>query len=520
MDTHTFLQVLIDALPIPVFYKDLSGRYTGCNRAFCDLIGRPREELVGRTVYDIAPVDIADTYFQKDRELFASGGIQVYEWKIRDQKGQVREVIFHKATFVNETGEPAGLIGAIFDITESKKMEDALRRSEQQFKTLVANVPGIIYRCANDPHWTMQYISDEIQTISGYPADEFVNNRVRSYASVIHPEDQAMVDRIVQEGVKKRQPYTIEYRIVHARGAARWVYERGQGVFDKKGKLNFLDGVILDMSELKTAQEELRRTYELLMKTQNQLVAAAKMEVVGKLASGVAHEVKNPLAIILMGIDYLRHELKGEKHKNIHAIGKDMHEAAVRADRIVNDLLDFSKASELTLSSCSIHEVLEKSLFLVKYQMDKNRIEFKKNLSPDLPQVVVDENKIIQVFVNLFLNGIQAVGPKGSLELMAYEKKFAEASEGIGRRRSDHFYLGEPVVVVEISDTGPGIPPDILENIFDPFVTTKRFQGGTGLGLSVVHNIVDMHKGVIKIENKKGGGVRATVMLKMRPQGT
>lgn len=517
MDTYNFLQVLIDSLPIPVFYKNIQGQYIGCNRAFGDMIGLPREQLIGKTVYDVSSQEMADMYFQKDKELFEHPGMQVYEWKVRDQKGQLREVIFHKATFTNEAGELSGLIGAIFDITESKKMEDALRRSEQQLKMLVANVPGIIYRCANDPHWTVEYISDEVEAITGYPAAEFVNNRVRSYASVIHPDDQDMVDRIVQEGVEKKSAYTIEYRVLHAQGAVRWVYERGQGVFDDTGKLSCLDGVIMDITELKVAQGELRKTYEMLMKTQSQLVSAAKMEVVGKLASGVAHEVKNPLAIILMGIDYLRHELKGEQYKNIHAVGDDMREAAVRADRIVKELLDFSKASELTLSSCSIYDILEKSLFLVKYQMDKNRIELKKDIAQELPQVVVDENKIIQVFVNLFLNAVQAMGVKGTLTLKVYETKFSQASEGIGRRRGDHFYLGESVIVVEVSDSGSGIPQDVLENIFDPFVTTKRFQGGTGLGLSVVHNIVDMHKGVIKIENKKNRGVRATVMLKSRP---
>ncbi|MBN2482841.1 MAG: PAS domain S-box protein [Candidatus Omnitrophica bacterium] len=515
MQNYNFLQVLIDSLPIPIFYKNREGQYVGCNRAFTELVGMTRQELVGKTVYDIGPKEIADTYFQKDNELLETPGVQVYEWKIKTSQGEIREVIFHKATFTDEEGGVAGLIGAIFDVTENKNMENALRQSETQLKTLVANVPGVIYRCANDPDWRMEYISQEIEALSGYPAGEFLNNSVRTYASIIYPDDRQMVDDIVQAGVSGKKPYTIEYRVCHSSGGIKWVYERGQGVFDPAGNFLYLDGVIIDITELKNTQEELRRAYEVLMNTQSQLVAAAKMEVVGKLASGVAHEVKNPLTTILMGIDYIRHEFQGAECENIQMVIRDMGEAVTRADRIIKELLDFSKTSELNLAAYPVNELLEKSLILVRFQLDKSRIKVNKDFDEHIPPVVVDENKLIQVCMNLFLNAIQAMPAQGVLTLRTYAKVLSESGDGVGHRRTDTFRIGEEAVFVEIEDTGCGIPQEVLESIFDPFVTTKRLQGGTGLGLSVVNNIILMHRGTVTVENKKDTGAKVTIRLKV-----
>ncbi len=152
-------------------------------------------------------------------------------------------------------GSPLLMIGAVQDVTEQVEAQQALRESEQRFKTLVQNIPGISYRCACDEHWTMQYISDEVQNVVGYPAADFVGNAVRSFASVIHPDDRQLVEAAVARGVKARRPFTIDYRVVHADGATRWVYERGQGIFTDAGELAGLDGVIVDVTEQRVAQE-------------------------------------------------------------------------------------------------------------------------------------------------------------------------------------------------------------------------------------------------------------------------
>ena len=133
-------------------------------------------------------------------------------------------------------------------IAQCIRRDNEIRQSTNRYATLVANIPGAVYRCANDVYWTMEFISEQIEELTGYPATDFINNAVRSYNSVIHPDDVLKVVDAVNEGVKNHRSYTIEYRVQHKNGSAVWVYERGAGVYDEDGTLLWLDGIIFDFS--------------------------------------------------------------------------------------------------------------------------------------------------------------------------------------------------------------------------------------------------------------------------------
>ncbi|MHC4584473.1 MAG: GAF domain-containing sensor histidine kinase, partial [Planctomycetota bacterium] len=150
------------------------------------------------------------------------------------------------------------------DITERKKAEEVFKNKEEQFRTLIENIPGASYRCACDETWTMEYISDEIENISGYPATDFLDNSVRSYSSIIDPEDRKISDAIALEAIANKEKFIIEYRIITSDGSIRWIHERGQGIFDEEGKVVHLDGVILDITNRKKAEEELYHQTQLL----------------------------------------------------------------------------------------------------------------------------------------------------------------------------------------------------------------------------------------------------------------
>jgi PAS domain S-box-containing protein len=129
------------------------------------------------------------------------------------------------------------------------RMESECKLSAERYYALINNIPGVVYRCANDEAWTMQFMSNQITELSGFPAEEFINNAVRTYASIIHPEDVLHVFRKVQDGLERRKPYVIEYRIRHKDGSIRFVWEKGQGVFNHEDELNYLDGVIFDVTD-------------------------------------------------------------------------------------------------------------------------------------------------------------------------------------------------------------------------------------------------------------------------------
>ena len=159
--------------------------------------------------------------------------------------------------------EGDSLVGAVVvfrDVSDRTRAEAALEYTEQRFRSLVANIPGAVYRCACDADWTMQFLSEAIVNICGYPASDFIDNLVRSYASVIHPEDRLLVQEVVGKAVLAKRPYELEYRLVRPTGEVRWVYETGQGIFSEDGRLRWLDGVIFDITGRKLADEALHQS--------------------------------------------------------------------------------------------------------------------------------------------------------------------------------------------------------------------------------------------------------------------
>jgi len=257
---------IIDASPVPYALNDEKQNITYLNPAFIQTFGYDLNDIP--TLSDWWPRAypdpdylnwVAATWQQHLEEARRDGTpFKPLELVIRCKDGSNRTVLVSAAS-LTESFKGNHLV-ILYDITERKKMERSLADSESRYRTLVENVPGVTYRCKCDEYWTMKFISQEIESLSGYSSGDFLENAIRSYASIIHPEDVAIVDQAVLEGVNNRRTYTIEYRIVHASGSIRWVYEKGQAVFDNDGNVKWLDGVILDLTESKRAEQLLRNS--------------------------------------------------------------------------------------------------------------------------------------------------------------------------------------------------------------------------------------------------------------------
>jgi PAS domain S-box-containing protein len=272
------------------------------------------------------------------------------------------------------------------------------------------------------------------------------------------------------------------------------------------------------LADLTTAHEELKATHEELKGTELQLIQAAKLESVGILAAGVAHEVKNPLQTILMGLDYLANNLPGGDN-NTTMVLSEMRDAVTRANTIVRELLQLSAAKDFEPKAEDLNCVVERSLWLMNNEIMALQINVVRELGTDLPRVRLDRSKMEQVFLNLFHNALHAMSPGGVLTVTTRQCRFGEDLK-LGRPAFARFKPSELVVIAEVQDTGKGIPEENLPKIFDPFFTTKPAGVGTGLGLSVVKRIMDLHGGAVDIRNAPRGGVVVTLMLRTEPERT
>jgi len=242
--------------------------------------------------------------------------------------------------------------------------------------------------------------------------------------------------------------------------------------------------------------EDQRARMEELRRTQQSLVQSAKLAAIGELAASVAHEINNPLTVILGNSQLLLYQLPADsaEHKKAASIETE----ANRAGRIVRDLLDFSRRREPTRAPVSVHEVLERSLDLIRPKLKTAGVEVERVFNVGLPPILGDRDQLTQVFVNMVTNAVDAMDGGGSLTVET------------GLQQGDD---GRQMVGVSFTDTGHGISPEQIGRIFEPFYTTKAEGRGTGLGLSVSLGIVRSHGGTIDIESKPGVGTTIRIRL-------
>jgi two-component system NtrC family sensor kinase len=231
-------------------------------------------------------------------------------------------------------------------------------------------------------------------------------------------------------------------------------------------------------------------------KARHKLIQSEKLAALGTVAAGVAHEVKNPLAIIVQGIAFLKTSLYNDAR--LLDVVDRIEKSALRADNIVRGLLSFSREISLKMEEMDIAPVIDETLSFMDDQIRHKNIHVKRLYASDLPKIIMDNNQIKQVFTNIFMNAIEAMQEGGILGIRTLQKK----------DETDQAY-----VRVVVSDTGEGIPEDRIRRIFDPFFTTKNAEGNTGLGLSITKGIIDKHHGTIEIESEPGRGTRVLIGL-------
>ena len=431
-------------------------------------------------------------------------------------KGQMDEVLLHRAVRYS---------------IERKRVERALRDSEAFYQSLVENLPQYIFR--KDVQGRFTFANRRFCVELGKTLNEIVGRTDADFfAAELAAKYQADDQRVIAAG---KLFETVEEHTPPG-GEKEHVQVVKSPVFDAHGKIIGTQGIFWDVTarvraeeKLKRAHADLARSREDLLRTladlqrvhnrfkeaQLQIVEMEKMQSIGQLAAGIAHEVKNPLAILRMGIDFFTAGPAATEAPGATVLA-DMNDALHRADSIIMGLLDFSAPGKVDLRPGDLNTLLRSSLNQVKHELMRAQITVATEFCDNLPPALVDATKIKQVFVNALTNAVHAMPGGGTLTVRTYLKKLTpeEAKPSPGARQTHEFRVGVRVLVTEIDDTGTGVPDDKLARVFEPFFTTKEAGKGTGLGLTVSRKIVELHEGSIQLQNLDPSGARITVTLR------
>ena len=323
-------------------------------------------------------------------------------------------------------------------IAQSKEpANEATFESEQRYKHLLASVTDYVYAVmVENGRAVATFHGPGCEAVTGYTSEEFKADQTLWYR-MIREEDRLAVLEQAERILRGEEPLPLEHRIIHKNATERWIRNTTVPRKDAQGQLVAYDGLVYDITERKQAEErltrahaelkaneealkrtleELKRANQQLKETQLQLIQAARLESVGALAAGVAHEVKNPLQTLLMGLDYLVANCPAA-NENIAMVLTDMRDAVTRANSIIRGLLQLSTPTDFEMRAEDLNASVRRALRLVNAQVIASNVSVARKLDPHLPRVKVDRGKIEQVFINLFINALQAMSSGGVLAI-------------------------------------------------------------------------------------------------------
>ncbi|WP_198141335.1 PAS domain-containing hybrid sensor histidine kinase/response regulator [Verrucomicrobium spinosum] len=476
--TADLLTAVVESTPDALFVKDVQGRYLLFNEGAARVVGKRSEEVVGHDDSALFGPSDVEVIRRHDRQVMATGETTTSE-EMLTSAGVTRTFLATKSPYRDSGGEIVGIVGISRDITERKLAEEKLR---EQATLLDKAKDAILVR---DLHHKLLYWNRGAERIYGWQADEVLGASVKELLY----DDPAAFEAATAETLVKGE----------------WAGELSQR--QKSGK-------ILDMNcHWTLVRDDAGQPKSILAintdstdrkKLEKQFLRAQRMESIGTLAGGIAHDLNNVLTPIVMSITLLR---AGETSEEKLAVLDMVEKSANRGAQLIKQVLTFARGVE--------SRTVVVQLRLLLYEVEKicsetflKSIQIRVKSAPDLWPVLGDPTQLHQVLLNLCVNARDAMHHGGTLTLQAdnvvldehYAATSVEAKPG-------------PYVVLQVSDTGAGMSPEVIDRIFEPFFTTKETGKGTGLGLSTTLAIVKSHGGFLKVHSERDVGTRFQVYL-------
>ena len=470
---------------------DSDGNVVFWNPAAERMFGYSNDEIKGRSAHELLmPKKYMAQYEQGYATYKRTGkGLTVgktLELSARRKDGS--EFPIEIAVAPISKNEEFGAVATIRDITKRKKSEEKLRRSEKQAQAAIEAARGISFSCnvvTGKVEW-----GGTIEEITGIPRKEFAKVDIDEWVERIHPEDRNQTLSVLNDAIQNEDRTTAEYRFRTDKG---YVIIHSVCLTQRlDGEPVRLIGIMQDVTSRKKAEEEKRRI-------EKRLLQAQRLETVGTLAGGIAHDVNNILQIITTNTFLLRDDL-GKAHQGQESISSILR-AGKKAAALIEQLLAFSRTGQIEATPFVFRGVVEEVVDLFRKSLPPG-IKIQENIAPDVGCVMGDPGQIYRVLINLANNGIASMSEHGGILRINVEPvKLTEdrPTELESLPPGSYFQLS-------VSDTGHGISKEILSHIFDPFFSTKEVGQGTGLGLSVVHGIVTAHGGAVIVRSELNQG--------------
>ena len=458
------------ALPDAVIVTGTDRRVLAANEAGAQLLGLTTADIVGQAVADlVSPNERRHVASCEDRVL--AGEPQRYDTRVINHlTREERDVAVSSGPF-RVNGDLIGTVATLRDVTDPKRAQDTLARSEARYRHLVESASDAIVTLDANGRFTT--VNQAAEIISGFRREELVG---QWFAPLLPDDDLPKALAHFQQALSG-ETGLFESQFYRKDGEVRTI----SITYSTPQKDEEVLCLIRDVTDQKMLQE--------------QLIQSEKMSAIGQLVSGVAHELNNPLA----GISAFAQLLLAEKRfpPDQRTAAETIYSEARRASRIVQNLLTFARQHKAEKVLTAINQVLDDTLELRGYELRVRGIDVRREYEEPLDETMADAHQLQQVFLNLITNAEQAM----------------EQREGHHHQLTVRTRRNGDSVRIEIEDTGGGIPPNLIERIFNPFFTTKPTGSGTGLGLSISLGIVREHEGRIWAENAPSSGARFIVEL-------
>ncbi|MBW1955377.1 MAG: PAS domain S-box protein [Deltaproteobacteria bacterium] len=482
------LRTILDNIPVMITMYDSKGRMLLLNKEFERLVGWGKEDA---EKVDLMKEVYPDPEYRKKAWAFMiSARAEWQDFKVRTRKGDIVE-----SAWRNVRLSDGSQIGIGVDIRELRAAEQALRESKKRFDLLVNRLNDVVWSANADGSQAID-INQAFEKVYGRTVDEYRSNP-NLWIEVVHTDDRKIAEASAEQLFTNGQAQA-EYRIVRPDGEIRWLRDRKSLIFDDAGRPIQMGGIANDITEIKQqekAQEKLRA----------QFLQAQKMEAVGRLAGGVAHDFNNMLSIIIGRAELAM--MKLEPSDALYAELDEILKAGQRSTDLVGQLLAFARKQTASPRVLDLNETVAGMLDML-HRIIGEDIEVLWKPGANLWPVKIDPSQIDQILANLAVNARDAIAGVGKLTIETKKVTLDEAycAQHAGFVPGDYAMLA-------VSDDGCGMDEEALNNIFEPFFTTKKPGEGTGLGLSTVYGIVKQNKGFINVYSEPGHGTTMKIYL-------